>query len=280
MRIVGAILGGVLVVAVTFNIAVTLVIPRGRIGFLKLVDQGTDRVYRVMARLLPTYEAKDRLLASEPIVTLGFLLVCWLLGYLVGYGLLLWPANQHLSSALRQSGSSLFTLGFATQRAGGPTVIDLLAAASGLIVVALQIAYLPTLYSAYNRRETEVTLLGTRAGIPAWGPELLARISMARGVDHLPVVYQGWERWSADVAESHSSYPSLLRFRSPDPHSSWIVAQLAVLDAAALHLAACPRPLPSPPGCACRWASPVYANSVRPCAYPSTRTPGRTARSR
>jgi len=67
---------------------------------------------------------------------------------------------------------------------------------------------------------------------------------MARGVDQLPVIYQAWERWSADVAESHSSYPSLLRFRSPEPHSSWVVSQLAVLDAAALHLAACPRSAP------------------------------------
>jgi hypothetical protein len=64
------------------------------------------------------------------------------------------------------------------------------------------------------------------------------------GVEQLTVIYDDWERWSADVAESHSSYPSLLRFRSPEPHSSWIVSQLAVLDAAALHLAACPASAP------------------------------------
>jgi hypothetical protein len=130
------------------------------------------------------------------------------------------------------------------QRGTEPSVADFLAAASGLIIVALQIAYLPTLYAAYNRRETEVTLLGPRAGSPAWGPELLARVQIANGIEQLTVIYQAWERWSADVAESHSSYPSLLRFRSPEPHSSWVLSQLAVLDAAALHMAACPGAAP------------------------------------
>ena len=244
MRIAGALLGAVIVIAVTVNVAITLVIPRGRIGFIKVVDKAVDGLYRKVGSVLRTYERRDRLLASEPVVTLGVLLVTWLIGYVFGYGLLLWPHDHRFATALREAGSSLFTLGFATHAGFAPSVIDFFAAGTGLIVVALQIAYLPTLYAAYNRRETEVTLLGPRAGLPAWGPELLARVQIARGVDQLSVIYEGWERWSADVAESHSSYPSLLRFRSPDPHSSWIVAQIAVLDAAALHLAACPSTAP------------------------------------
>ena len=163
---------------------------------------------------------------------------------MVGYGLLLWLPGGSFPTALREAGSSLFTLGFAARSGTEPSVAEFLAAASGLIIVALQIAYLPTLYAAYNRRETVVTLLGPRAGSPAWGPELLARAQMAHGIEQLTVLYEDWERWSADVAESHSSYPSLVRFRSPEPHSSWIVSQLAVLDAAALHLAACPKSAP------------------------------------
>jgi hypothetical protein len=172
------------------------------------------------------------------------MLVCWLVGYALGYGLLLWPSDHGLGRALREAASSLFTLGFAANSGTTPSVIDFIAAASGLVIVALQIAYLPTLYAAYNRRETEVTLLGPRAGNPAWGPEILARVHLARGLEQLPPIYEAWERWSADVAESHSSYPSLLRFRSPDSHASWIVSQLAILDAAALHLAACPETAP------------------------------------
>lgn len=171
-------------------------------------------------------------------------LFTWLAGFVIGYGLLLWPPGGSFPDALREAGSSLFTLGFAASSGTEPSVVDFFAAASGLVIVALQIAYLPTLYAAYNRRETEVTLLGPRAGSPAWGPELLARAQIADGIEQLTGIYEAWERWSADVAESHSSYPSLLRFRSPEPHSSWVVSQLAVLDAAALHMAACPASAP------------------------------------
>jgi hypothetical protein len=244
VRIAGAVLGVLIVGAVWVNVAVTLVIPRGRVGFIKIVDRLVDRVYTAGGRLVRTWERRDALLASQPVVTLGLLLVTWLAGFVVGYGLLLWLPGGSFPDALREAGSSLFTLGFAARAGTEPSVADFLAAASGLVIVALQIAYLPTLYAAYNRRETEVTLLGPRAGSPAWGPELLARVQMADGIEELTVIYQAWERWSADVAESHSSYPSLLRFRSPEPHSSWVVSQLSVLDAAALHMAACPDSAP------------------------------------
>ena len=244
MRIAGAVVGFGVVVAVWVNVAVTLVIPRGRVGFIKVVDRLVDRVYTTAGRMVRSWERRDALLASQPVVTLGLLLFIWLAGFVVGYGLLLWLPGGSLLEALREAGSSLFTLGFAARRGAEPSVVDFFAAASGLVIVALQIAYLPTLYAAYNRRETEVTLLVPRAGSPAWGPELLARAQMARGTEQLTVIYQAWERWSADVAESHSSYPSLLRFRSPEPHSSWVISQLAVLDAAALHMAACPASAP------------------------------------
>jgi len=111
-------------------------------------------------------------------------------------------------------------------------------------VVALQIAYLPTLYSAFNRRETEVTLMAVRAGQPAWGPELLARSRFTITTEDLPNFYRQWERWAADVAESHSSYPILLRFRSTHPMASWLIALLAVMDSAALWSAVAPDELP------------------------------------
>jgi hypothetical protein len=244
VRIAGAVLGSLIVVAVWVNVAVTLVIPRGRIGFIKVVDRFVDRVYTACGRLVRTWERRDALLASQPVVALGLLLLTWLAGFLAGYALLLWLPGGSFPDALREAGSSLFTLGFAARKGTGPTSTDFLAAASGLIIVALQIAYLPTLYASYNRRETEVTLLSPRAGSPAWGPELLARAQLAHGIEQLTVLYQSWERWSADVAESHSSYPSLLRFRSPEPHSSWVISQLAMLDAAALHMAACPDSAP------------------------------------
>jgi hypothetical protein len=124
------------------------------------------------------------------------------------------------------------------------------AAATGLVIVTLQIAYLPTLYAAFNRRETEVALLNARAGVPSWGPELLARTHYALGsggstLHTLPELYQRWERWAADVAESHTAYLPLVRFRSPRPLSSWVTALLAVLDSAALFLSLSPQSAPA-----------------------------------
>ena len=131
-----------------------------------------------------------------------------------------------------------------------PTAIVFVAAATGLVVVALQVGYLPTLYAAFNRRETEVALLIARAGIPSWGPELLARTYYALGsgvssIDTLPDLYSTWERWAADVAESHTTYLPLVRFRSPLRMSSWVISLLAVLDSAALMLMLAPEEAPT-----------------------------------
>jgi len=108
------------------------------------------------------------------------------------------------------------------------------------VIVALQIAYLPALYGSFNRREGLVSLLESRAGLPAWGPELLARHQLVGITDALPSLYTSWEEWSADVAESHTTYPVLLLFRSPEPWFSWLLGLLAVLDSAAMHLALSP----------------------------------------
>src|SRR3954451_2552936 len=95
--------------------------------------------------------------------------------------------------------------------------------------LALQIGYLPALYSAYNRRENSVALLNARAGVPTWGPELLARTHYGLGtgtstVGTLPDLYAEWERWAADVTESHRTYLPLIYFRSHRALSSWVTA--------------------------------------------------------
>jgi hypothetical protein len=97
-----------------------------------------------------------------------------------------------------------------------------------------------------------VALLNARAGVPSWGPELLGRTHYALGsglstLDTLPDLYTRWERWAADVAESHTTYLSLVRFRSPRPLSSWVTALLAMLDSAALFLALSPQAAPIVP---------------------------------
>ena len=120
-----------------------------------------------------------------------------------------------------------------------------IAAASGLAVMALLIAYLPVLYAAFNRRETLVTMLEALAGAPPWGPELLARQALIGNAAYLPKVYDRWTEWAADISESHANYRTLVYFRSPDPDASWLLSLLAVLDGAALHLALNPSAAPA-----------------------------------
>ena len=165
---------------------------------------------------------------------------------LLGYAAMFWAVTGlDIGTAFRETASSMFTLGFATTPTPGATAIDVLAAGSGLGVVALLIGYLPMLYAAFNRRETLVTLLEARAGAPAWGPELLWRHQRIGILDRIPAFYEEWERWAADVAESHSAYFVLPFFRSPDPLRSWLTGLVAVLDSAALYLALCPTTAPS-----------------------------------
>jgi hypothetical protein len=130
------------------------------------------------------------------------------------------------------------------------------AAFISLGTLAVQIGYLPTLYAAYNRRETSVALLNARAGVPTWGPELLARTHYGLGsgisyVDTLPDLYAEWERWAADVTESHRTYLPLVYLRSHRPLTSWVTALLGVLDSAALYLALCPSTVPTIPARLC-----------------------------
>src|ERR1019366_3539165 len=155
------------------------------------------------------------------------------------------PTAHSLWLGLDQALTALFTVG--TIHDGGPANvgIDIWAGATWVIVVALQIAYLPTLYGAFSRREALVAMLESRAGAPAWGPELLTRHQLVGITDTLPDLYKDWELWAADVAESHSTYPILLLFRSPEPWLSWMLGLLAVLDAAAMQLSLSPSAAPS-----------------------------------
>ncbi|MFJ3792249.1 hypothetical protein [Kitasatospora sp. NPDC090091] len=246
MRLIHTLAGVLLLVLTVASILRTLVVPRGL--YSALVHR-LWRFLRALLRLLAQpfggYHTQDRVQTwLAPLVLLGMLGV-WLGTMLIAYTLLLHGTSQlDWAVSFREAGSSLFTLGFASGDRLHLSVIDFMAAASGPLVIALQISYLPTLYGAYNRREVEVTLLQSRAGEPAWGPELLARQSLVDTETALPQLYRDWERLAADIGESHSNYPVLLSFRSPQPNRSWVVGLISVMDAAAIHLAVNPRSAP------------------------------------
>ena len=162
------------------------------------------------------------------------LFVLWLASLVLGFGLITWwISGQDFGTALGISGSSVFTLGIATSPGSSSRSIEIIAACIGLLVVALEIAYLPALYNAFSTRETEVTLLASRSGTPAWGPEILARHHMLDNIAELPDLYADWERWAAAVSESHSNYPALIWFRSPVSTRSWLLSLVAMMDSAA-----------------------------------------------
>jgi hypothetical protein len=234
--------GLAVLLATTSSVVRTLVVPRAlRSRIASAVQKGVAWCFHRVADRIDRLERRDELLAWVGPITILVLLVSWLLGYLAGYSMLEFATGHpNVPMAIREAGSSLFTLGFAATDSGPLTAVDFAAAATGPLVVGLQVGYLPTLYAAYNRREVEVTSLEARAGSPAWGPEILARHTSIGTLDNLRVLYERWERWAADVAESHTNYPVLVRFRSPDPRRDWLVSLLAVADSAAMHLALCP----------------------------------------
>src|SRR6516164_11761215 len=247
IRWLGFAAGIVLLLATASSVIKTLLIPRAATSVLSSTLGWLDRwiLGNITARVQDLRQLERILAASGP-AWLSSLLLSWLACLLLGFALLLWPLNYHtFPLALEEAGSSLFTLGFVRPYGAGPVGVVFLAGASGLTLVALLIAYLPTLYTAFNRREIVVTTLEALAGSPPWGPELLARQALIGDVAYLPKVYERWTEWAADISESHTNYRTLAYFRSPDPQASWLLSLLAVLDAAALHLAFNPSSAPA-----------------------------------
>jgi hypothetical protein len=242
-----AFVAGIAVLTSTIaSIVGTLVVTRGINSHIaRACASGVDAGFALITKPVRTYVRRDRILAWQAPATLLLRLGVWIGLLVFGYGLVLLPlVPGHVWHSFSEAGSSMFTLGYSGPTNTASTVIDYVAACTGLVVVGLQIGYLPALYNAFNRRETEVTLLVSRAGVPAWGPEILARTRW--GIydgDTRPVLnelFDRWERWSAEVAESHTTYLSLVRMRSPRPLSHWLTSVVAVMDAAALHLSIAP----------------------------------------
>jgi len=247
VRWLGFAAGLVLLLATASSVIKTLLIPRAsRSAFGSVLAWLVRGTFRRITTRVEDLRQRERILAASGPTWLVALLVTWLASLYIGYALLLWPLKRGgFTLALEESGSSIFTLGFVRPSGPAPSAIVFLAAASGLALVAMLIAYLPVLYAAFNRREIQVTTLEALAGAPAWGPELLSRQALIGDVAYLPKVYERWTEWAADISESHTSYRTLIYFRSPDPQASWWLSLLAVLDAAALHLAFNPSSAPA-----------------------------------
>jgi hypothetical protein len=232
-----ALLGGAAVVVFTVASAVrTTVLPRGYPSRLaRAVFVLVGFVLRLWIGRSAAYERRDRILALLAPLALLVLLVAWLALVVAGFCAFDWGLGGiSLADAFRLSGSSVTTLGTSPAPDFARTILSYAEATVGLILLALLITYLPSIYGAFSRRERLVTALEVRAGAPPSGYELLWRFWTLGRMDALSGVWERWEDWFVELEESHTSFPSLALFRSPQADHSWVTAAGAVLDGASL----------------------------------------------
>ena len=236
VKVVAFLAGAAIVVATVGSAIRTVILPRGipaRLGRTVFVVMRS--MFRLRAGRSSSYAKRDRAMALYAPMSLLVLLVVWMTLVVVGYTGMFWGlGNRSLSAAFRLSGSSITTLGFERPRDLASSALTFTEGAMGLILLALLITYLPTIYAAFSRREAVVTAMEVRAGSPPSGVEMLERYWRLEAYDRLRGLWTNWETWFVELEETHTSFPALVFFRSPQPDHSWVTAGGAILDAASL----------------------------------------------
>jgi hypothetical protein len=236
-----AFMAGLLIVIFTLSSALsTFVLPRAARSQLNRIVFGLlRRIIDFIMDFARSYQRRDAIMAYYAPIGLMLLLPTWYLLVLLGYAAMFWALNVgDLFAVFRLSGSSLISLGFDASETLFVTILVFSEAMIGLILVAMLIAYLPTIYSAFSRREQVVNMLEVRAGSPPSAVEMLLRFHRNHGLDKLSDYWKVWEAWFADIEESHTTLPALIFFRSPRSENSWVTAAGSVLDAASITLSA------------------------------------------
>lgn len=236
LRLIAA-LGGVAIVLTALSSALrNFVLPRSAIDPTgRALFRALRAAFALRLRYAPDYASRDRIMALYAPIGLLLLLATWMTMVLVGFALIFWASGiPSPKEALVLSGSSLLTLGYASGTSLPQALLSFVEALVGLILIALLIAYLPTMYGAFAQREHLVTLLEVRAGAPPSAVEMIARYHRLNRLPNLSAFWDEWERWFAEIEESHTSLPALVFFRSPQANHSWVTAAGAVLDAASL----------------------------------------------
>lgn len=247
--IVGA-AGLALLATVLWDAFETIVLPRrvsGRLRLTKAFYRSTWPAWRTFALVLRG-RGRDTLLGFYGPLSLLLLLALWAAGIVLAFGMLQWAAGPGLAANqgtgfgtdVYMSGTSFFTLGLGdvVPRTSVAKVLTVIEAGMGFAFLAVVIGYFPVIYQAFSRREVAISLLDARAGSPPTASELLWRFRWDRSGEALGALLGDWERWAADVLESHLSYPALAYFRSQHYNQSWLGALTTILDASALVMAA------------------------------------------
>jgi len=241
-----AIAGILLILAIVWDAFEALVLPRTatrRLRPARLFYRVAWPSWTASACLFGRGRRRENFLAVFGPLSILLLMACWAVALLVGFAMVQWGLGSHLNVAhgpggfwtdLYMSGTTLFTLGIGDVTPSGPIAraLTVIEAGVGFGFLALVIGYLPVLYQGFSHREVNISLLDARAGSPPTAGELLLR--HAQNMAGLEVLLRDWERWAAELMESHLSYPVLLYFRSQHEHQSWLGALTAILDASAL----------------------------------------------
>jgi hypothetical protein len=249
MRLIASVVGIALIVAMLWDAFETVVLPR-RVSRRLRVGAYIRYAWRAWLAIVGRIQRRGRreayLAFFGPLVVLSLLAV-WAVGLILGFALLQWGLGSQMAAPeshpgfgtdLYLSGTTFFTLGL------GDVVPRSVAARTALVVeggvgfsfLALVISYLPVIYQAFSRREAHISRLDAWAGSPPSAGELMRRAGGDRAL--LESFLSEWERWAAELLESHISYLVLVYFRSQHDNESWLSAMTAVLDACALAIGA------------------------------------------
>lgn len=251
IRAVIGLLGFGLLLLVLVDAFEAIVLPRRatrRWRFSRLFYMTTWRLWSAVATRIRNAKRREAFLSVFGPLSLLLLLGAWAAALIAGFALVEWASGSRIASPdgavnlvsdLYYSGVTFFTLGYGdfTPRGGIARLLAILEAGMGFAFLAVVIGYLPVIYAAFSRREAVITMLDTRAGSPPSAVELIRRHAQKNALPALDSFFAEWERWAADLLESHLSYPVLSYYRSQHDNQSWLGSITAVLDASALVLA-------------------------------------------
>src|SRR5437773_6962872 len=248
MRGFVGLVGLFVIVVILWDVFETIVLPRRvtrRVRLTRVLYRSTWTPWSAIARTIKNNKRREKFLSFFGPLSLLMLLAVWALGIVFAMAMIQWAIGSDISSLnapagffqdLYFSGTTFFTLGL-----GDVTPVDraaqlatVIEASLGFAILALVIGYFPVLYQAFSRREASISMLDARAGTPPTAGELLRRHREGQGMQALDQLLQDWERWSADLMESHLSYPVLCFFRSQHDNQSWIASLTTVLDTCSL----------------------------------------------
>jgi hypothetical protein len=236
--------------AVLLDAFQTIILPRrasGRFRLTRIFYRSTWMPWVFITRRLSPRKRETAFSYYGP-MSLIFLLVLWASVMIVGFALIYYSLGSPFNDATQRpgfrsdlyvSGTTIFTLGLGdvTPRSAQARELVILESGTGFGFLAVVMGYFPVLYAAFSRREVSISLLDARAGSPPTAAEMMRRHAYQGGDAALSVLLVEWERWSAELLESHISYPLLCYFRSQHNNQSWISALTAVLDTSALLIA-------------------------------------------